>query len=66
MLELASCIYNYYVKIQFVIIFCYKSITGYTEVTRILVSRGQTLFFAQGLYRFQYKRPARKRVWESL
>ena len=31
----------------------------------ILVSRGQTLFFAQGLYRFQYKRPARKRVWES-
>ena len=32
----------------------------------LLVSRGQTLFFAQGLYRFQYKRPARKRVWESL
>ena len=26
----------------------------------ILVSRGQTLFFAQGRYRFQYKRPARK------
>ena len=24
-----------------------------------LVSRGQTLFFAQGRYRFQYKRPAR-------
>ena len=25
-----------------------------------VVSRGQTLFFAQGRYRLQYKRPARK------
>ena len=28
-----------------------------------LVSRGQTTVFAQGRYRFQYKRPPRKRVW---
>ena len=27
---------DYYVKVQFVIIFCYKSITGYTEVTRYI------------------------------
>ena len=40
MSELASCIYkliillDYYVKVQFIIIFHYKSITGYTKVTR--------------------------------
>ena len=33
--------------------------------SRILVSRGQTLFFAQGRYRFQYKRPARGAYTES-
>ena len=27
-------------------------------VSLVLVSRGQTLFFAQGRYRFQYKRGA--------
>ena len=33
-------------------------------VSLVLVSRGQTLFFAQERYRFQYKRPcAKNRVW---
>ena len=32
----------------------------FTRRRKWLISRSQTLFFAQGRYRFQYKRPARK------
>ena len=38
-----------------------KILDGISVESMELVSRSQTTIFAQGRYRFQYKRPARKR-----